>query len=882
MITAKNGRFVLSTKETTYAFEIRDTGHAEHLYYGKKLRFDENLDSFGALRQKREFPIGNSISYDQDNTALTMEDTLLEISAYGKGDLRSPMMCLVFADGSRTVDFVFNNYDVLKEIPKRCTLPGSYVESGEAEVLKISFVEREGIIEKKYKLRLNVYYVVYEQENVITRFVDLINEGDEYVRIERLLSMQLDMPDKGYHGVFFDGAWTREMHTYHVALGHGMHVSRANCGTSSNRANPFFMVASPDTNEDRGECYGFNLIYSGNHMEIADSNAYGKIRIQSGINDEDFSYQLRPGEIFEAPEAVMTYSAEGFNHLSHNMHSFVREHIIRGEWKNQDRPILLNSWEAAYFKFDESKLLRLAKRAADVGCELFVMDDGWFGERDDDTKSLGDWEVNSKKLPNGIKGLADKVNKLGLDFGIWVEPEMVNVNSKLYKEHPDWCLVNPRREHSEGRNQRVLDLSRKEVREFVIDAMSKVFSSGNIAYVKWDMNRIFSDVFSEAAEPAAYQGEVAHRYVLGLYEIMDTLTQKFPHILFEGCASGGNRFDLGILCYFPQIWASDDTDPVCRAEIQQGYSYGYPMECIGAHVSASPNHQTLRRTPMRTRFAIAGFGTLGYECNLNDFSKEQIDEVKKEISLYKKYRSLMQHGMFYRGGFGPLADLHVGQDATSVLYNPTGHGNIITWTMASQYGTKAVGMMFKKLVLPNTQNITYYPKGLEENTLYHFTNRELKYDIRDFGDLVNTVAPIHIKQDSMLLDFIASRMKLNPEKEDYYAYGSLLMNAGVALKQNFSGTGYNENVRYVQDFSAKLFLMEEAESEMQGENELQAESEVLTESELQAESEVQTESEKLPDSEQLTEPESSQEDELHISNQDEGNNPDDRTQQESK
>ena len=866
MIQAKDGKFVLSTKETTYAFEIRDTGHAEHLYYGKKLRFDEDLNSFGALRQKREFPVGNSIVYSQDNQALTMEDTMLEISGYGKGDLRSPMISLVFVDGSRTVDFIYNTHEILKEIPKRATLPGSYDENGEAEVLKISFVEREGIIEKNYKLRLNIYYVVYEKENVITRFVDLINNGDEKVRIERLLSLQLDMPDKGYHGIFFDGAWAREMHCYHVPLGHGMHVSRSNTGTSSNRANPFFMVSKGDTNEDMGECYGFNLIYSGNHMEAVDSNTYGKIRILSGINDEGFHYILKPGETFEAPEAVMTYSETGFNHLSHNMHAFVREHIVRGAWKGQNRPILLNSWEAAYFKFDEAKLLKLAKRASDVGIELFVMDDGWFGERDDDTKALGDWDANPKKLPGGVKGLADKINRLGLSFGIWVEPEMVNTDSKLYKEHPDWCLVNPRREHSEGRNQRVLDLSRKEVRDYIVEKMSEVFSSGNIEYVKWDMNRVFSDIYSEISmeeyeeELAAFpkedfddknkqaaknrleenseehntdtaqtdkeqsdieqsffddfaerQGEVFHRYVLGLYEIMDTLTKKFPNILFEGCASGGNRFDLGILCYFPQIWASDDTDPICRAEIQQGYSYGYPLECMGAHVSASPNHQTLRRTPMKTRFAVAGFGTLGYECNFNDFPKELIDEVKTEIALYKHYRDLMQHGMFYRGGFGPLADLHAGRDATSVLYNPTGYGNILTWTMASPYGTRAVGMMLKKLVLPNTQNITYYPKGLEEDTLYHFTNKELKYDIRDFGDLVNTVAPVHIKQDSMLLDFVAKRMKLPPEKEDYLAYGSLLMNAGVALKQNFSGTGYNENVRYVQDMSAKVFIMEEAD-----------------------------------------------------------------------
>ena len=811
MIIAKDGRFVLQTENTTYAFEVMPTGHLQHLYYGKRLRFGEELDEFDALRQKREFPVGNSISYDADNPALTMEDTLLEVSGTGKGDLRSPMVDLKFADGARSLDFIYKSYEVLTQIPKRETLPGSYVQEGtqdkEPIVLRITLSEREGIVEKNYSLRLVLTYIVYEEENVITRYADLCNDGNSDVELTRILSMQLDLPDKGYEGVFFDGAWAREMHTYHVPLGHGMHISRSNCGSSSNRANPFFMVAESGTCEDRGGCFGFNLIYSGNHMEICDSNTYGKIRIQSGINDEGFDYTLKPGQTFEAPEAVMTFTEKGFNTLSHNMHEFVREHIIRGEWKGKDKPVLLNSWEASYFKFDEGKLLKLAKRAADAGIELFVMDDGWFGERNDDTKSLGDWEVNTDKLPRGVKGLSDKIHKLGLDFGIWVEPEMVNVNSNLYKTHPNWCMVNPGREHSEGRNQRILDLSRNEVREFVIEAMRKVFSSAQIEYVKWDYNRVFSDVFSTRTDA----GEVAHRYILGLYEIMDTLTKEFPHILFEGCASGGNRFDLGILCYFPQIWASDDTDPICRAEIQQGYSYGYPLECMGAHVSASPNHQTLRRTPMKTRFAVASFGTLGYECNFSDFSKEAMDEVKTEIMLYKHFRSLMQHGVFYRGGLGPLSDKFTGRDVSSVLYNAPGEGNITTWTMTSKYGTKAVGMMLKKTVLPNTQSVTYYPKGLDEDTLYHFTNRELSYDIRDFGDLVNTVAPIHVKQDSRLLDFLAKRIKLPSEKEEYYAYGSLLMNAGVCLKQDFSGTGYNENVRYAQDFSAKMFIMEEVE-----------------------------------------------------------------------
>ena len=814
MIQIYEKKFALHTRSTSYCFEITDTGHAVHLYYGNRVVFSKDLPEFEMLRQKREFPVGNAVSYDKDHPALVMEDVSLEVSGPGKGDLRSPFAEVVFADSSRTLDWVYDSHIVTKGAKPRKTLPGSYdimtFEQGEgllkkrtdeevADALRVSFVD------KSFKIRLDVTYLVYEDTDIITRYADLYNEGEEDVTVKRLLSMQLDLSGTDFEGIYFDGAWAREMHSYHVPLGHGMHVSRSNTGTSSNRANPFFMVAKSDCNEDRGECYGFNLIYSGNHMEIADANSYGKVRIQSGINDEGFEYVLKPGECLEAPESVMTYTCKGFNELSYNMHSFVRQHIVRGEWKGKDRPVLLNSWEAAYFKFDESRLLKLAKRASDAGIELFVMDDGWFGERDDDTKSLGDWEVNKKKLPHGIKGLAERVNSLGMMFGIWVEPEMVNVNSRLYEEHPDWCLANPKRDHSEGRNQRMLDLCRKEVRDYIVEAMSNVFSSGNVQYVKWDMNRVLSDVYSQSETVPS--GEVAHRYVLGLYEIMGELTKRFPHILFEGCASGGNRFDLGILCYFPQIWASDNTDALCRAEIQEGYSYGYPPETMGAHVSASPNHQTLRRTPMKTRFAVAAFGSLGYECNLSDFTKEQMDEVKDEIALYKKYRGVLQHGRFYRGGAGPLGDIRGSRE--SVLSEASNSGNITSWTTVSEYKTAAVGMMLKKLVLPNTQNVTFYPKGLEEETKYRFTNHELSYDIRDFGDLVNTVAPIHVKQDSLLMDLLAKKVKLPSEKEEYTAYGSLLMNAGVALKQNFSGTGYNENVRYDQDFSGKLFFLEE-------------------------------------------------------------------------
>ena len=455
------------------------------------------------------------------------------------------------------------------------------------------------------------------------------------------------------------------------------------------------------------------------------------------------------------------YAENGFNQMSQRLHYFIREHIVRGTWQKKERPILLNSWEASYFDISEKKLLKLAKEAKEVGIELFVMDDGWFGERMDDSSSLGDWEANAKKLLGGLKGLSDKIRGLGLQFGIWVEPEMVNVKSKLYVAHPDWTIEIPGQPHSEGRNQRILDLGRREVQDYIIESMSKVFSSADISYVKWDMNRTFSDYYSTALPPER-QGEVAHRYVLGLYRCMKELTERFPEILFEGCAAGGNRFDLGILCYFPQIWGSDDTDACCRADIQTNYSYGYPLSTVSAHVSACPNHQTLRRTPLTTRFAVAAFAVLGYECNFCDCTREELEEIRAQIALYRKWRSVLQQGTFYRGR--TFAD-----------------GNLTEWTCVSEDQTQAVGMLMQKLAEPNTQFHAYYPKGLAKEKRYHFTNRALTYSILEFGDLVNTVAPVHIRPDSVTHHLLAKFVKMDGETEDFCAYGDALMYGGVHL-----------------------------------------------------------------------------------------------------
>ena len=802
MIQKNNKSFILSTKNTTYAFRVMETCHLEHLYYGRKVTFptkrfgeEELLAEYAVdpFVEKHAFAPGNTNTYEQEYPQFSLEDIRLEMSSYGKGDIREPFIEVIHGDGSYTSDFLFEKAEITKGKEEFATLPGSYDEKGEVEHLCITLKDNE------YNLSLELHYYVYEDRDIITRSAKFINESSEEVKLLRLMSTQVDFDTPEYIFTTFNGAWAREMKRTDIKMEIGKHINASYTGTSSSRANPFVMLSKGETSEDFGDCYGFNLIYSGNHYEAVEVSGHGKTRIVTGINPESFCFIIDKGESFEAPEAVMTYSHEGYNGMSKNMHEFVRDHIVRGEWKYKERPVLLNSWEASYFDINERKLLNLAKAGKEVGIELFVMDDGWFGTRDDDTQSLGDWEVNKKKLPNGVDGLCKKVKALGLDFGIWVEPEMVNVKSKLYEAHPDWVLQIPGKPHSEGRNQRILDLTKIEVQNYIIEEMSRVFSSTDISYVKWDMNRTFTDYFSTSLAPE-HQGEVMHRYIMGLYHCMKELTKRFPKILFEGCCAGGNRFDLGILSYFPQIWASDDTDAVCRAEIQTGYSYGYPMSVVGAHVSACPNHQTLRNIPIETRFNVACFGVLGYECNFCDMKKEELEIVKGQIALYKEWRKVLQTGSFYRGRS------FFRHGTGSSLMNLA--GNITEWTCVSKDQKKAVGFVMQKLVSPNTQFEYYKARGLAPDFKYHFYNRALKYNVKEFGDLVNTVSPVHIKQDSLVHNLVAKFVKMDGEIEDCCAYGDTLMYSGVKLKQAFGGTGYNDEVRYFQDFASRVYFME--------------------------------------------------------------------------
>ncbi len=772
MIEIRNDIFNISTKNTTYLFRKLPTGHLEHVYYGKKLK-SINMD---ALSLKNGFELGNSICYSAES-GLCLEGTCQEASGRGRGDIRDPYVSLVHGNGSRTTDFIYEEH-FLTEEGLTGELPHAYNENGRYEHLVISLKE------SSYGETLELHYVVYPNSDVITRSAKLINTTDDKITLKRLMSIQLDIQKTGLELHTFRGSWLNEMNHYKTPACGARVVNEAVVGASSNRANPFVMIADGDATENSGEVYGINLIYSGNHYEALEQDAYGISRFISGISPENFEFILQPGESFEAPEGVMSYTPCGFTDLSRNMHDFVRKHVVRGKWKKKVRPVLLNSWEACYFNFDENKLLSLARTAKEIGVELFVMDDGWFGKRNEADSSLGDWTPNTEKLPGGIKGIADKITKLGMMFGIWVEPEMVNVDSDLYRRHPEYVMEVPGKPQSEGRNQRILDLSQKKVEDHLFNEMKRVFSSGNISYVKWDMNRIFSEVYSKSL-PADRQGEVSHRYMLGLYSLLRRLTEAFPDILFEGCAAGGNRFDLGMMCFFPQIWASDNTDAYCRLKIQESISYGYPMSVVASHVSGVPNHQTLRITPLSSRFNVAAMGILGYELNVKDMKPEIKSVVKQDIQTYKSWRKVLTFGDFYRNF----------------------HDGIYEFTIVSRNRKEAVGILFREKAVPNNSAMKFRAKGLLPEEKYHFYNIKKDENIMDFGDLINTATPVHIRQQSQVHYLLSKMIKLNGDVEDYELTGEELMNSGVGLTPSYSGTGYEDGTRLFGDYASRMYFM---------------------------------------------------------------------------
>lgn len=770
MITIGDGCFALETRRTGYYLAVRD-GLVENLHYGARIHADDPEP----LREKMAVGYGGDVVYRAQSAPLSLEHLCLELSPLQKGDYRAQALSVVMPGGARTADFAFV---CARKTAGDAPPDGMPCAQGGAETLALDFAAPEGVT-------VTLYYTVYPECDVITRRMRIQNGAAAPVTLEKALSYQLDLPGCGYVLSTFTGAWARERHETRTPLATGSHVFGSTTGVSSALCNPFFMLSAADATEFSGEVYGFNLVYSGSHMGCVEVSPWGQTRVMAGIQPEGFAWTLAPGERFDTPQAVLTFSRAGKNGMSANLHDFVLRHIVRGKWAGQDRPVLFNNWEATYFDFNERKLLKLAKEAAELGAELFVLDDGWFGARDDDTKGLGDYTVNRKKLPDGLAGLSEKVHGMGLLFGLWVEPEMVNADSELYRAHPDWIVQTPGNPPATGRNQYVLDLCRAEVQDYLIENVNATLASARIDYVKWDMNRNISDQYSPALPE---QGRFAHSYVLGLYRVLRAVTARNPDVLFEGCASGGNRFDLGILCYMPQIWTSDDTDAYERQHIQRGTSYGYPPGVMGCHVSAAPNHQTARTSPIESRFNTAAFGLLGYELDLGVLTPAERKAVAAQIAYYKEHRRLLQYGRFLR------------------LSPPPG-GNRCAWMVVSPDGSEALAGEYLSLLVPNAQTPPLRLAGLVPDAQYTVETRAQVIDVRTFGSLINHILPVKVNAGGHLVHAVADHYMMPCETERYTAHGDLLMYAGIRQKQAFTGTGYDKDVRLMPDFSSRMYYL---------------------------------------------------------------------------
>ncbi|WP_455662482.1 alpha-galactosidase [Pradoshia sp.] len=635
-VTNNGTQFHLTNGRLSYIFHVMKNGQLGHLYYGKALRGREDFSRLQAYHVQT----GNSTQLD-DDSAFSIESFRQEIPSYGKGDFRSPAISLRMPDGSHVTNFVYKNYEIKEGKPSLPDLPAAYANNKDASTLQIRLVE------KRLKLELVLNYTVFHDLPVITRSVSLDNRGLDRIFIERLMSASVDFPEKDFEMVHLAGAWARECHIKTRQLQSGIQSIGSARGASSHHYNPFLALKRFNTTEHTGEVYGFNLVYSGNFLAQAEIDHYDNTRILLGINPFRFEWRLEPDECFHSPEAVMVYSEEGMNGMSQAFHDLYREHLIPKHWQKEIRPILINNWEATYFDFNEEKLLAIAEKAKDVGIELFVLDDGWFGSRNDDTTSLGDWKVNKNKLPKGLKHLAEGVRLRGLKFGLWFEPEMISPKSNLYESHPEWAIKTPGEHPTLSRNQRVLDFTQDEVVQFIYEQMAQIIRETELSYIKWDMNRYITEAYSSGLE-ADCQDEFYHRYILGVYKLYDRLTKEFPSVLFESCAGGGGRVDPGLLYFAPQVWISDNTDAVERLKIQYGTSMVYPIYSMGSHVSAVPNHQTLRHTPLSMRGDVALFGTFGYELDPGELTAAEQKVIEGQIQKYKQHRALIRDGDFYR------------------------------------------------------------------------------------------------------------------------------------------------------------------------------------------------------------------------------------------
>lgn len=735
IVHEKSQTFHLCNEHISYIIKILPTGQLGQLYYGKRIRDRENFDHLLELAHRDMAPV----PFPGIDTTYSLEHIKQEYAGFGFGDMRYPAYEIERENGSRIVIFKYQDYRIQNGKEALEGLPAVYVHNeAEAKTLKID------LIDDVTRMQVTLSYTIFEEIPVITRSVCFKNYGTEKLKLNRAMSLCLDMPDASYDMIELTGAWARERAVVSQRLHQGVQSIHSMRGHSSHQFNPFVALKRPDTDEFSGEVIGISLIYSGNFLAQAETDTMGTLRVLMGIHPDTFCWPMANGEVFQTPEVVLVYSDKGLNRMSQVFHELYRSRLARGYWRDRERPILINNWEATYMDFNEEKILSIAQKAKQLGIELFVLDDGWFGQRNDDSTSLGDWYADLKKLPDGIEGLSKKIEALGMKFGLWFEPEMVSPKSDLYREHPDWIIGSTDRPLCTGRHQFVLDFSKDEVVRYIGDMMSQILRTGSVSYIKWDMNRSISDLFSTGRD-AAYQGTLYHRQILGVYKLYERLIQEFPEVLFESCASGGARFDPGMLYYAPQGWVSDDTDGAERIKIQYGTSYVYPLSSIGSHVSAIPNHQAYRNVPLGTRAAVAFFGTFGYELDLNLLSEEEQSQVAEQVKFMKQYRRFLHTGDLYR------------------LISPF-EGNEAAWMVVSKDKDLALVAYFRTLQPVNRGFCRIALAGLAPETEYSISDR------------------------------------------DYSCYGDELMNVGLILSD--ASSGVRTSTIQQGDFLSRLILLE--------------------------------------------------------------------------
>jgi alpha-galactosidase len=681
---AESAQLHLHNAQISYVVRVLEDGSIGLLHFGGRLATD---------RSYRHLSRAGFAGFDN-----RVDDPIaLELPTAGSGDFRVPGLVIEQPDGSSVLRLEYDGYRVFAGKAHIPGLPSTYAESDdEAKSVEIRLVDRPSGVE------VGLSYTIFRDQPIVARSVRIRNAGSHRLRITTAMSASLDLPDHDWSRVQLSGAWARERHLSERPLGPGRQSTGSLRGASGLEHDPSIILRRPSTTETSGEAYGLSLVYSGNFLAETEVGQYGTTRARIGIHPEGFGWVLEPGEAFDTPEAVLAWSGTGLGSLSNAYHRLYRERLARGAWRDRPRPVLINNWEGTYFNFDETRLVEIATVAQGLGIELFVLDDGWFGARDADDSSLGDWTVDRRKLPNGLDGLAARITSLGMQFGLWIEPEMVSERSELFAAHPDWAIGVAGRPRTAQRSQYVLDLSRPEIVDHLFEALSLVLSSAPISYVKWDMNRNITEPASSSLPPDR-QGEFFHRYILGVYDLYSRLTAAFPEILFESCASGGGRFDPGMLAFAPQAWTSDDTDAVERLRIQWGASMIYPLSSMGAHVSAVPNHQTGRQTPLSTRAAVAFFGDFGYELDATALSAAERSEVTNQVAFYKAHREVLQRGRFVR------------------LRSPFDDDGETGWLVVSEDRRTAIVGFYRVLTRPNPGPSRLRLTGLEPGLRYRIS-----------------------------------------------------------------------------------------------------------------------------------------------------------------